>query len=486
MTVYAFRLRNFMAFQDTGWIKLCPVTLLFGRNSSGKSVITRALRLLKQSVSSEKTPLLFNSEDGVMLDSLKTVFHDDQKEKKTEEGSNEDPRRLTFSFICRIQRTSNNLYKVLNHHFQKVHQEPSPEQNTYLVEFNVSFGQQLNNECPELKSFSFCYPGLEKNFIFEAALNSDDVRDETNEVWTFHTDILHGHETGSRKPVWPYVNVKTKTGFFPTFDPPIILSEFSQKSVSDFRFVSELLDETSEIIIDFLNHINFIGPLRPEPQRTFVFDESTRNHWENQGWRAYLQFLCGEIDNPDAVKINVLLKHLELGENAVVEHARFLDTHISRVDITEASGSKRNIMDLGFGTAQVLPILIQTVLLQKDELTIIDQPELHLHPRAQARLADAFIQSVQGKEGLYLIETHSEFLILRIQRRIQETYKKRLPESSKEVTPEMVGIYVIDRPSESTTSSVFSISIDKDGKFCDPWPNGFFPEGFNERFLIDE
>ena len=55
MTVDAFRLKNFMAFRDTGWIELRAITLLFGRNSSGKSAIIRALRLLKQSLYNGQT-----------------------------------------------------------------------------------------------------------------------------------------------------------------------------------------------------------------------------------------------------------------------------------------------------------------------------------------------------------------------------------------------------------------------------------------------
>ena len=50
MTVRAIRLKNFMAFEDTDWLELRPITLLFGRNSSGKSAVIRALRLLKQSL----------------------------------------------------------------------------------------------------------------------------------------------------------------------------------------------------------------------------------------------------------------------------------------------------------------------------------------------------------------------------------------------------------------------------------------------------
>lgn len=66
MTVTAFRIKNFMGFEDSGWIELRPITLLFGRNSTGKSAIMRALLLLRQRLRSkaEYGPLLFVDEDG--------------------------------------------------------------------------------------------------------------------------------------------------------------------------------------------------------------------------------------------------------------------------------------------------------------------------------------------------------------------------------------------------------------------------------------
>lgn len=53
MTVTAFRIQNFMGFEDSGWVELRPITLLFGRNSSGKSALIRALLLLRQSLGTE-------------------------------------------------------------------------------------------------------------------------------------------------------------------------------------------------------------------------------------------------------------------------------------------------------------------------------------------------------------------------------------------------------------------------------------------------
>ncbi len=78
------------------------------------------------------------------------------------------------------------------------------------------------------------------------------------------------------------------------------------------------------------------------------------------------------------------------------------------------------VLDVGFGISQVLPVLVQSILSKDVALVVVEQPELHLHPSAQAKLADLFIElAVQGK--CFLIETHSEHLMLRFRRRIAET-----------------------------------------------------------------
>lgn len=85
MTVTAFRVQNFMEFEDSGWIELKPITLLFGRNSSGKSALIRALLLLRQSLESEQggDALLFVKDEGYDFGDYSKIVkdHDVTKDK---------------------------------------------------------------------------------------------------------------------------------------------------------------------------------------------------------------------------------------------------------------------------------------------------------------------------------------------------------------------------------------------------------------------
>ena len=136
-----------------------------------------------------------------------------------------------------------------------------------------------------------------------------------------------------------------------------------------------------------------------------------------------------------------------------------------------------DITDVGFGISQVLPILVQGFMSNNKSLTLIEQPEIHLHPKMQADLADLFIDILKlaaDKKGKVkkslLIETHSEYLLKRLRRRISEGAL-----SSKDVA-----IYFIEpRNQENNDSAIIkNIKISKDGSF--EWPKDFYITEFED------
>ncbi len=140
--------------------------------------------------------------------------------------------------------------------------------------------------------------------------------------------------------------------------------------------------------------------------------------------------------------------------------------------------------DLGFGVTQVMPVLVNAAAL-KNRIIAVEQPELHLHPAQQAELGDVFIESALGEQkNTFLLETHSEHLILRIMRRIRDTANGSLPKGLPPVRPQDVAVVFVDRHRKEgrTGSFVRTLELDDEGQLLDPWPGGFFEEGFRERF----
>lgn len=148
--------------------------------------------------------------------------------------------------------------------------------------------------------------------------------------------------------------------------------------------------------------------------------------------------------------------------------------------IDQRTGTPVSHRDVGIGVSQVLPVLVAAFAWEK-KLLAIEQPEIHLHPALQAELGDVFIESALGESSnTFLIETHSEHLLLRILRRIRETTDGELPNGYPEIHPEQVSVLYVQPGRENT--EVLHIPITADGEFERPWPEGFFAERSKELF----
>ena len=150
--------------------------------------------------------------------------------------------------------------------------------------------------------------------------------------------------------------------------------------------------------------------------------------------------------------------------------------------LLDRAGILMSHRDVGVGVSQVIPVIASAVAAE-GRLIAIEQPEIHLHPALQAELGDLFIESALGeRKNTFLIETHSEHLMLRILRRIREYAEGCLPEGMKAPRPEDVSVLYVHRPESATASEVIEVPIMDDGDFGALWPEGFFPERGKELF----
>ena len=135
--------------------------------------------------------------------------------------------------------------------------------------------------------------------------------------------------------------------------------------------------------------------------------------------------------------------------------------------------------DIGVGISQLLPVVVAALDSGRPEITAIEQPELHVHPRLQVELGDLFAEQA-GRGRVFLIETHSEHLLLRIMRRMRETSAGALPEGAPAVRPEDVSVLFVEPDGPQTL--IREMPLNERGELVKVWPGGFFEEDLKEIF----
>jgi predicted ATPase len=179
--------------------------------------------------------------------------------------------------------------------------------------------------------------------------------------------------------------------------------------------------------------------------------------------------------------VSILLDTEDVSEGWIKQlTAASSERTVNLVLVDQRSQTPVSHRDVGIGVSQVMPILVSAYALEQAKVAI-EQPELHLHPRLQSELADVFIESALGEQkNTFILETHSEHLLLRIMRRMRETYGGTLPEGCLPITPEDVCVLYVDPVGAS--SIVQEMPLNPRGELVKAWPGEFFEEGLDEVF----
>jgi predicted ATPase len=185
-------------------------------------------------------------------------------------------------------------------------------------------------------------------------------------------------------------------------------------------------------------------------------------------------------DEELVAEVNRWLGELEIGYRLSVEPVAGEKLGVELGDLLATtlhdtrSGLSVTPQDVGFGISQLLPVVVQLLVGQR-RTVCVEQPEIHIHPRLQAKVGDLLLAATAPRRGnQVIVETHSEHLMLRLQRRLRERRYQWL-------TPAHIKVLYIDIDSAGQATSQ-ELRLDEDGHFIDEWPHGFFSERVDELF----
>jgi len=137
------------------------------------------------------------------------------------------------------------------------------------------------------------------------------------------------------------------------------------------------------------------------------------------------------------------------------------------------------LTDVGFGVSQVLPVIVECFYVPENSIVIFEQPEIHLHPRVQAELADLFVDAVRARENnaprnvQFIIESHSEHFLRRLQRRIAE----------EQLSRDEAALYFVD--TGPSGAQIRELDVDDYGNIRN-WPDGFFGDEMEDLLARNE
>ncbi len=428
------RIQNFKSLADTGDMSIRPLTFLVGPNSAGKTSVLQTLLMLRQTVD-ERDPNITLKFDGpwVKLGSYLNCVH---RAADEEPGS----RELEIGFTFSSPDVDGLNVGILDW------------SNLVPIDFNVRFGYD-----GEIFLRRASYEGGVDEFAIErigpqqyVAHNDMQVRPRKFYSCSAAISLL------PRQP-------KKKNETITNLDKMVEEADASLRFEAGASLVNMSVELSDWRMSSFFAKLFYLGPLRQRPLPSYQASGEVPRDVGLSGERV----------------LDVLIASDKRGEDAPLSQVRhWLDVFDIASDVEliahtptlyefrltdKQTGVVVNYPHVGFGASQVVPIIVEGFYSPDHAVLLVEQPEIHLHPRAQARLADLLVAISQEQKTL-IVETHSEHLLSQVQVRIARGDLKR----------DDVAIYYFE-PTASG-ARVVPIEINELGQFGN-WPPGFFDQG---------
>lgn len=424
------RLKNIKTWASQLWepgVELAPINLFLGPNSAGKTTILQMPLLLKQTFESPDRNLDLNlggqPTDLIDLGNFESVVHD-----------HDEVRELGLGLSLRL---------------------PAARHGASEVDYEATFSSQHSAPCIqrlEIRTRS----GTESR------------------VFTAQRQAKGGYllEAPSYLPKQMGKRLDAKR----TFQPERSLA-FSADAIAELGQAGAEIQDLSLSLRQAIGRVVYLGPLRERPERTYLWSGVEPGELGKRGEYAVHALLASDNsrkkqkENEEGGRQWLVERVSEwLNRLGVADELRLERQGKSRhYELIVVRGRQRaNLVDVGFGISQVLPMLVLAHVVPRGTTIIAEQPEIHLHPRAQGGLAELIVHVAQTRDVQFIVETHSEHLFRRLQTLIAD----------EKVKTSECALYFVDRD-EAGSSELRRLELNEFGKVAN-WPKQFFGDAIGE------
>lgn len=483
------RLHNFKSFKQLDSLAIKPITILCGSNSCGKSSILQSLLMVKQTKESRNVnqSLLLNGKYVHLGDIENIVYGHD--------GSNNISINFEYEF------TMQQFYTGMKSSGRR-------GSSFYLFRYLLPDSVRKLTDAKHKISINLVFrpSGRVRGYINTADIQKYEVFIATTPVdkptFTVANVILEKKENGFGL-VWKNIHSPQKTdqnmassgsaeNLRVTFENLYPLVELKENNEDFYERIPFQVTNFLRAIDDFLTSINesiaYIGPLREEPSRRYIYEnevldigvkgenaayifqteqdkEIFKSHFFDEKKQKYYEKDKSTLSKSLAEWLEYMgIAGLKPDSQSEIIRLNMKSNEFSQIDV--------NIADVGFGVSQIFPILLEGLRMPNQGTLLLEQPEIHLHPSLQMKMADYFIAlALSGKN--VIVETHSDHVVNRLVRRILEAEDSHLSD--------LVAIYFVSSSGEG--AYIEEVIIDECAGIKN-WPDGFFDQTAKEQEQI--
>lgn len=320
--------------------------------------------------------------------------------------------KFYFKLMDRIQTSEDKNYNILEEH---------GEMAKRVGELLDKFGEM---ELPRFEAISRILPKELRLKMLELALSGLDTMENVDNIISKYEKYLSDYSMIKHR-------VEDFKGVFGLGSNPFRLFDRDVGKKDDLTQLKFALDFYNSFLKNILTKIFFVGPIRETPKGLYNIGFETIPKYVGPTGSYFASVLLHENKKereyilPDRVEKCTLsdalaewMIHLNVASAVDVDKKNSFGFSVSIKNMEQV---KSDIMNVGIGTSQVLPVLISVLLSEPNEILVFEQPELHLHPYSQSRLADMFTEFCKHGRKI-ILETHSEYFLLRLRYHIVKEY----------------------------------------------------------------